>query len=771
MPLRRRRPLGHRSAATESLVRLFHRFGGGRAGAGSGGEGQRPAGGDAAPARLTRAVHYGLEHLEQRCMLTTIGFDIPSLTQIPDGVIEYSQGQPGNIVRVAWHDIVAELIGVSVPKTGSTTAPTPPDVPTPGEDLILAAPQPPDWAPNLFTIYILASKPDSYLSIAVVPSLTATNRPMEPYGSGVSMRVTNAGPGAPIIAVSAGPGGVLIGQLHTGPTANGGDGEQPIWTAPATPPLGVFPGTFGAPLTAGVIMAPINPIDGTPNDIGELLIGGTVLGAVNVPRAGTATAAGASQGGNIGLFYAGAVLTGTATGVLQSENPDSLQFGLGTSASDITPSFVVGGDIRDFVVGGSIGGDPGTQPNLPQYLTATRIVVGGTVGQFNTVGGSNYGLFEIQHNPAVVGLQSSLYTDFEFEYKTLPGDAPGNAFQGGLELGFDSTTGIFVPLPPRLAGLITNDSPATAQLLGSVKESDPRTGAAALDVNGNYTYESFVSGLLQDFAPNAPADNQDWYAVPLMAGQVITVTATTSLITTGVQGVSAGIPELQLEVMDPDGRIIATDENQQRPLQNLDKPVSFRADRPGLYKFQLTNLPGVIFEGEIPYTLQVQGVGDMAVAAFSSSGDIFDAEYDKSIQIDNGDLGALLAGAHLLSDTLGPTQPVDPVTLQPIPGYVPPTPTTWLVDHGNLRVMQAPQIGFLGTGGAFGDIPYLDVPNASVGLVDATGPLLALQTRFDLLNTTNPDVPVSPVGGGFQIISQDGGAANGGTTTNSLAYL
>src|SRR5947209_726036 len=175
MPLRRRRPLGRRSAATESLVRFFHCFSGGRAGAGSSGDGQRPSDGGASH-RMTRAVHYGLEHLEQRCMLTTIGFDIPSLTQIPDGVIEYSQGQPANIVRVAWHDIVAELIGVSVPKPSDAAAPTPPDQPSPGEDLILAAPQPPEFAPNLFTIYILASKPDSYLSIAEVPALTADNR-------------------------------------------------------------------------------------------------------------------------------------------------------------------------------------------------------------------------------------------------------------------------------------------------------------------------------------------------------------------------------------------------------------------------------------------------------------------------------------------------------------------------------------------------------------------------------------------------------------------
>src|SRR2546423_14653549 len=121
MPIRRQRPRRHRhhSGPIQSFARFVHRL--------TGGERDR---------RVARAVGYGLEALEQRTLLTTIGFDATTNTQIPDGIFEYSQGQPGNLVRVAWHNVVAELIGVSVPGPNDQTAPTPPDVPTAGEDLI-----------------------------------------------------------------------------------------------------------------------------------------------------------------------------------------------------------------------------------------------------------------------------------------------------------------------------------------------------------------------------------------------------------------------------------------------------------------------------------------------------------------------------------------------------------------------------------------------------------------------------------------------------------
>src|SRR5205814_4422527 len=55
----------------------------------------------------------------------------------------------------------------------------------------------------------------------------------------------------------------------------------------------------------------------------------------------------------------------------------------------------------------------------------------------------------------------------------------------------------------------------------------------------------------------------------------------------------------------------------------------------------------------------------------------------------------------------------------------------------------------------FGDIPSIDVPFGSVGLINGTGAagITAIQTRFDLFNVTKA---ISPIGGDFQIINGAG---------------
>ncbi len=166
------------------------------------------------------------------------------VTPVPDGSIEYSQAHPKILVRVAWHDIIAELVGVSVPNPNDAKAPTIADAPTPGEDLFPAADNAPEFVPNLFTIYITHSTATSWLSIAEVPSLTSPNRNMEPFtGSPGPLSINNAGVGKSPIDFSPGVGAVLIGQKHTIAKV---DLNVPITAAPSTPALGVFPGTGGA---------------------------------------------------------------------------------------------------------------------------------------------------------------------------------------------------------------------------------------------------------------------------------------------------------------------------------------------------------------------------------------------------------------------------------------------------------------------------------------------------------------------------------------------
>jgi hypothetical protein len=774
-------------------------------------------------AAIRHAAEFQVELLERRTMLTQIGIELDGLgnpiidpvtgTVVPllDGTFEFVQGNPRNQVLVAWHDIRAELIGVSVDKTA-----TDPQFDIPIVSNLYAATTPgnvPTTTPNLYTIFITHASADSWLSIAEIPASNPNGdpRPMNPFGGSVGpLAVLNAGSGkAPTFTPNV--GAVLLGNKFVQAKV---DQDQAVLSVPLTGGFGLYPGDPSGLLLPGVIMTAtdylgdgVNPPSNLPNDIGYFMFGGTITGRVFIPSAGTSPAPNVSTGGNVGLFYAGNLLTGDAQGLLQGQYVDlstidpttgqPLVQGIGTingvisvtsvSASDVPPNFFIGGDVRDLIVGGTLGGAANgattRELDLPKYLTGFRGVIGGTAGQITVVGGQNYGTWDVQHNPSVIGLPENLFAEPELEYKVPSGDAPGNAFQGGIETGIDPITGAAVLLPPRLdlAGIV-NDTPATAQQLGSIKEADPRTGGPLTDSFGNFVYEATVTGQLQDFQPPDPSDVFDYYSVPLMAGQTVTVTATTSAGVVLIAGRTAGTALLQLQIVDPDGRLIATDENSHHPLATLDKPISFTADRPGLYKFGITRLPGIIFEGQIPYTLKIEGVGDMGLGGLTTrgaGGDIFDAEFDKSISVDHGDLGVLQSSNVLLSNTLGPTPVtvIDPTTGALVTAPL-PTPTSYFVAAGDLRTIQAPSIAFqvtapaadtqtgVAVASAFGDIPYLDVPNGNVGLISETGgssaaggSILALQTRFDLTTLTPPGTtgssptPVSAIGGSFQIIS------------------
>jgi hypothetical protein len=280
-----------------------------------------------------------------------------------------------------------------------------------------------------------------------------------------------------------------------------------------------------------------------------------------------------------------------------------------------------------------------------------------------------------------------------------------------------------------------------------------------------------------------------------MAGQTITVTADTGSGSLTALTPNYSLSELQLQVVNPDGTVIATDESQQHSGRALDHPITFTADRPGLYKFALTDLPGVVFEGEIAYKLKIEGVGDMGLAAMAArgaDGEIYDAEFDRSIQVDHGDFGVLFSNDLVMSDSLGPTPGVQPQL----------PPTTYYVANGDLRNIQSASIGWETTaptvntstgetvGSAFGFWPLLYVPNGSVGLVNAFGAgatdILALRTLFDPNQPVDPStglpalVSVGAVGGDFQIISASGSpsmecflqiACNGGIGTIRAAQM
>lgn len=697
-----------------------------------------------------RAAAFAAEPLEKRLLFTTIGFGTDPFTLLPrqaDGTFEFIQGNPRQTIRVKWHNLTAELIPVQV-DNDTGLFPDIPRVPTfadPVPDLQPPVATVPPNIPNLFTIYITHSQPDSWLSIAEVPDIS-TNldapRSEIPFtGNAGPFTINNAGTGKPSITFTPGGGSALLGNKFTAKF----DKDIPVLEVPLLGGFGLYPGNPLNVLNPGVIMAAtdtvgdgVNPAPNTPNDIGSFFFGGTITGEVMIPAAPAGAAvAPNSTGGNVGVFYAGNIFTGDATGIFKTSE----------DASSITPNFVVGGDLRSLLVGESIGGDEAgaTRADEPKYLTGFRAQVGGKVGQIYARNGGFFGSVVAAHDPTVYGLPQNLFTDYEFEFKPQQGDNAGNVFEGLLEV--DPLT--LLAMSPRLS-TFTNDTPATAQFLNPVRDVDPFTNLPLSDVSGNPKYVANVSGIFQGAPP--ARDRDDYYAIALLAGQSLTVTANT--------GLSA-----QVQILDPDGRIIGTDENQANPAQTLDQPFGITADRPGIYLIRVTNQPGVIDLFDFGYTLRIEGVGDLglaAIAAPGAGGVIYDAQYGTVIDVAKGDLGAVFAGGNVISTSSSI------IELDPFGSILSTTPPQMIfVETGNLRAIQAGSVGLLTAQGAadpvtgevtaatFGAIPTINVPFGSVGLISGTDPLgvTSIQTQFDLATLTTP---VTAIGGDFQIISGAG---------------
>ena len=141
----------------------------------------------------------------------------------------------------------------------------------------------------------------------------------------------------------------------------------------------------------------------------------------------------------------------------------------------------------------------------------------------------------------------------------------------------------------------------TAEYLGSItsEELNGRTGVVR------------VNGVLQ----KTPVlqDDADYYAISLMAGQTVRVRVREQVTTipdiiTDINGdgvidaddfaglIEGGAEEpnplglISLGVFDPDGRLIATDYNNVDPLLTNQQYFTFKADRPGIYRFAVASV-------------------------------------------------------------------------------------------------------------------------------------------------------------------------------------
>lgn len=386
-------------------------------------------------------------------------------------------------------------------------------------------------------------------------------------------------------------------------------------------------------------------------DLGQFLFGGTVTGKVDIS-------------GSVDTFYAGWLLTGDTTG--ESASTISVQ-----------DNFSVGGDLRDLIVFGPMGGDGGGTVDEPNYVTGLDIQVGGLLGQIRTFD-RFHGNVDVENDVLADGYTYQSRPQTEYEAHNPGGQRPVATAWSNFEL-------------YSLDGRFENDSFDTAQRLGSVR--DAAGGDHQIVVQGEIQQSTNVN------------DPVDYYAVSLMAGQTITV----QLLPRGLSS------SMNVGVFDPDGRLIATDHSNVDPSSVNGEAFTFTADRPGEYRFAVafsddTEFNGSVVElGSADYELRISNAGEIALGAIVADADIYSSAFSvqddlgdftfgvPAINVQRGDIGALTAGGGIASSGSSPAI----------------TAAT-----GNLRSMQGATIGET-SGGLFSFGPEIEIAG-SIGLIQST---------------------------------------------------
>jgi hypothetical protein len=719
--------------------------------------------------RLLRA-----EVLERRRLLTTItGFGLtdpftgtPLITET-----DFTDGS-GHAAVIYSRDVDFTVIGAHRQATAMDPAPFLSDL----QQYPLPVTTPASTGTDVYKIYVTASAADSFIAITEFTSNVTKGPPytLTPYsGSPGTIGVANAaGAETGASVLEGGVGGILIGGVTFGPLVDSDTGRTDLDDSlPYLTQIGDQPLQADGTLRAGIEVIPTNAVTGKQNDFGNLIVGGDVTGSV-------------SFGGNLNEFYAGSIDTGLSEGgtlfgngavggIFQDQNGTVIGGGItGESARPDPGNFSVAGDLRDLITSGNVGtddgvlpamyGNPEADPALFNYVSDFDLTVGGTLGQLN-VGGTFAGTVEVTHNPVtsgqttgtgVVGLTTDqtevehtyptdLFDAFQFEQVGLRANVPANVFAiGQIDL--------------------TNDTAATAQILGTIPETNPETGAILRDASGNELTYASVDGTISGAADG---DADDYYGMAFMGGTTYTLTlsnATRSVSATGeqTQVLSAATPDEVLYVYDPDGRLI------QSNVEANGGSIQVKADRPGIYKFEVVD---TITNEIVDYNLTITGTGDLGIGGIIVGGDYNDTGIDGAIALYAGDLGAITVGGAYYALTDGPT-------FTAADGDAPTyAPSSIVVAAGNLRTLtggtlgEASVVGFYYSdvpivgGTARNDFgPIFNIPDGGIGLIESVG-VMDLYSQFDpnYLRLATPqyvtnDAYAQAISGSIQVIDSGG---------------
>lgn len=388
---------------------------------------------------------------------------------------------------------------------------------------------------TIYQVYVAESDAKSSLSIAEYDETQNVERLVPFDGNSGDVRVNNAQDGkALIVSSNAGTGRIFIGvQTLNIDCKNPDDDLRPVVRGTLLDSIGDPQTAFGlAPtstaagrLDAGYFVGTDSKTNG-PQDMGRLVVGGTLTGRVNVS-------------GSQDFIYTGWNLIGDARGV-----------GAGSRAfaNDPQSTFFVGGELRNMLSLDSIGTDAALDGQMDKstYSTGFAATIGGKLGQIDTEE-DFMGTVEVRNADGASTLRNG--------HDAIETRRPANGVEDAIAAAFANGRIMHTAF--------YDDTFDTAQYVGTVTTTD-----ASNTVLNNVIS---VSGITPNSPPAEARDGSDFYAFGLMAGQTIRVQGTLAIV----------------NIYDPDGRLVASDRSDVDAAAYADQVFQVKADRPGMWRLEV----------------------------------------------------------------------------------------------------------------------------------------------------------------------------------------